>query len=180
MNIRAVAKMLGIVVMIVGAFLMIPAIVGLSYGEYGAMRSFLGSSALSLGVGGLLAFVFRDATHDENGRAKYYRREGLATVGLAWIVAGMAGALPYVFSGTLDSIVDAYFESVSGWTTTGSTVMSPEGIDGMSHAIAFWRCFSQWLGGFGIVMVFVVFFPTGGRSLFRSEVPGVSLSLIHI
>ncbi len=179
MNFRAVAKMLGIVLIIVSAFLMLPAIVGLGYDENDAMVSFLLSAAVSLGAGGLLAFVFRDASHDENGRAKYYRREGLATVGLAWIVAGIAGALPYLFSGTLSSFVDAYFESVSGWTTTGSTIMSGAQIDGMSHAIAFWRCFSQWLGGFGIVMVFVVFFPTGGRSLFRSEVPGVSREAAH-
>ena len=179
MNFRAVAKMLGIVLIIVSAFLMLPAVVGLGYGEGDALVSFLWSAAVSLGAGGLLAYVFRDATHDEHGRAKYYRREGLATVGLAWIVAGVAGALPYLFSGTLSSPVDAYFESVSGWTTTGSTIMSGAQIDGMSHAIAFWRCFSQWLGGFGIVMVFVVFFPTGGRSLFRSEVPGVSREAAH-
>ena len=179
MNFRAVAKMLGIVLIIVSAFLMLPAMIGLGYGENGAMLSFLYSAAVSLSVGGLLTVAFRGATHDENGRAKYYRREGLATVGLAWIVAGVAGALPYLFSGTLHSFVDAYFESVSGWTTTGSTIMSGAQIDGMSHAVAFWRCFSQWLGGFGIVMVFVVFFPTGGRSLFRSEVPGVSREAGH-
>ncbi|QDV07908.1 Trk system potassium uptake protein TrkH [Planctomycetes bacterium Poly30] len=179
MNFRAVAKMLGIVLMIVSVFLMISAGVGLGYDEKEAMWSFVAAAAVSFLTGGLLAFVFRDATHDQNGRPKYYRREGLATVGLAWIVAGAAGALPYLFSGTLTSFVDAYFESVSGWTTTGSTIMSGEQIDGMSHAIAFWRCFSQWLGGFGIVMVFVVLFPTGGRSLFRSEVPGVSREAAH-
>ena len=179
MNFRAVAKMLGIVLMIVAVFLAVSAGVGLGYGEKEPMWSFVAAATVSFLSGGLTAFVFRDASHDLNGRPKYYRREGLATVGLSWIVAGAAGALPYLFSGTLTSFVDAYFESVSGWTTTGSTIMSADQIDGMSHAIAFWRCFSQWLGGFGIVMVFVVLFPTGGRSLFRSEVPGVSREAAH-
>ncbi|MEM8712609.1 MAG: TrkH family potassium uptake protein, partial [Planctomycetota bacterium] len=179
MNFQAVAKMLGIVLMIVAGFLLVGAGVGLGYGESQAAWAFVWSAGISLTGGGILAYVFRDSTHDDKGRAKYYRREGLATVGLAWIVAGVAGALPYLFSGTLTSFVDAYFESVSGWTTTGSTVLAAAEIDGMSHAIAFWRSFSQWLGGFGIVMVFVVFFPTGGRSLFRSEVPGVSREAAH-
>ncbi|MFT5733141.1 MAG: trk system potassium uptake protein TrkH [Planctomycetota bacterium] len=179
MNFRAVAKMLGIVLMLVSGFLALSAGVGLGYGETSVMWSFVAAAACSFLFGGLLAFLFRDASHDAHGRPKYYRREGLATVGLSWMVAGAAGALPYLFSGTLTSFVDAYFESVSGFTTTGSTIMSGAQIDGMSHAIAFWRCFSQWLGGFGIVMVFVVFFPTGGRSLFRSEVPGVSREAAH-
>ncbi len=179
MNFRAVAKMLGIVLMLVSGFLALSAGVGLGYGETAATWAFVLSAAISFTVGGSLAFAFRDSTHDAHGRPKYYRREGLATVGLAWMVAGIAGALPYLLSGTIENFVDAYFESVSGWTTTGSTIMTPEQIDGMPHAIAFWRCFSQWLGGFGIVMVFVVFFPTGGRSLFRSEVPGVSREAAH-
>jgi len=91
----------------------------------------------------------------------------------------VAGALPYLFSGTFLTPVDAFFESVSGFTTTGSTVMAAEDIDGMSHAIAFWRSFTHWLGGFGIVMVFVVLFPTGGRSLFRSEIPGIAREAGH-
>jgi len=82
-------------------------------------------------------------------------------------------------TGTFGSAIDAMSESVSGLTTTGSTVMQGAEIDAMTHAVAFWRSFTHWLGGFGIVMVFVVLFPTGGRSLFRSEVPGISREAGH-
>jgi trk system potassium uptake protein TrkH len=100
-------------------------------------------------------------------------------VGLSWTVAGLIGALPFLFSGSIPGFIDAFFESVSGFTTTGSTILSAEGIDGMSKAIGFWRSFTHWLGGIGIVLVFVVLFPAGGRSLFRSEVPGVSREAVR-
>ncbi|MEM9382784.1 MAG: TrkH family potassium uptake protein [Planctomycetota bacterium] len=179
MNFRAVAQMLGVVLLLLAGFMAVPALVGAGYGEWGPATSCaLGALVVAL-VGGLTTYVFRGATRDAQRRPDYFRREGLATVGLAWLVASMGGALPYLFEGTFASPVDAFFESVSGITTTGSTVMSAGEIDSMPRAIAFWRSFSQWLGGFGIVMVFVVLFPTGGRSLFRSEVPGISREAGH-
>ena len=179
MNFRAVAQMLGVVLLLMAGFLAIPAAVGLGMGERGPAASCGLAAFVTALVGGLVTFVFRGATRDSRKRPDYFRREGLATVGLAWLVGGVAGALPFLFEGTITSPVDAFFESVSGLTTTGSTVMTAEQIDTMPAAIAFWRSFSQWLGGFGIVMVFVVIFPTGGRSLFRSEVPGISREAGH-
>ena len=179
MNFQAVTRMLGIVLLLMAGFLCIPMTVGFGYGETGPALSFLASALVTAAVGGGLAFAFRGSAVRPDGRPDFFRREGLATVGLAWIVGGVSGALPYMFHGTFTSFIDAFFESVSGFTTTGSTVMTPDQIDGMSHAIAFWRSFTQWLGGFGIVMVFVVLFPTGGRSLFRSEVPGITREAGH-
>ncbi|MEM6672548.1 MAG: TrkH family potassium uptake protein [Planctomycetota bacterium] len=179
MNFRAVAQMLGVVLLLMSGFLAVPAGVGAAYREWGPASSCGLAALITAAFGGLVTFVFRGATRDARRRLDYFRREGLATVGLVWLVAGFAGALPYLFSGTIVSPIDAFFESVSGITTTGSTILSPEGIDSMPRAIAFWRSFSQWLGGFGIVMVFVVLFPTGGRSLFRSEVPGISREAGH-
>ncbi len=179
MNFRAVAQMLGVVLLLMAGFLAVPAAVGLGMGERGPAASCGLAAFVTALVGALVTFVFRGATRDTRKRPDYFRREGLATVGLAWLVGGVAGALPFLFEGTITSPVDAFFESVSGLTTTGSTVMTAEQIDSMPAAIAFWRSFSQWLGGFGIVMVFVVIFPTGGRSLFRSEVPGISREAGH-
>lgn len=179
MNIRAVLRMLGIVMILMGIFMVVPALVGLGYDQHHSARSCMYAALTAMVLGSIPATLFRGTTKDRQGRADFFRREGLATVGLSWLVGGIAGALPYYYEGTFDSFVDCFFESVSGLTTTGSTVMSAEGIDTMPHAIAFWRCFSQWIGGFGIVMVFVVLFPTGGRSLFRSEVPGVSREAGH-
>ncbi|MEL6429636.1 MAG: TrkH family potassium uptake protein [Planctomycetota bacterium] len=178
-NVRAVARMLGVVLLLLAVFLALPAAVGAIYEEWHAMWSCIYASLTAAGFGGLLAWRFRRAALRADGRPDYFRREGLATAGLAWLVGGVAGALPYLFEGTFTSFADAFFESVSGLTTTGSTVMSGAEIEAMPKAIAFWRSFSQWLGGFGIVMVFVVFFPTGGRSLFRSEVPGISREAGH-
>ncbi len=132
----------------------------------------------------VLALIFvREIRHDHNltelHQKEFYRREGLAVVGLSWLVAGIIGALPFVFSDANLGIVDAFFESVSGFTTTGSTILEGSAIDGLERSITFWRSFTHWLGGIGIVLVFVVLFPTGGRSLFRSEVPGVSREAVR-
>lgn len=174
MNLRAVTFLLGCVLAILSAFLVVPLLVGLAFGEEQAVLAFAQAVALTGLVGGGLAFLNRGSARTREGRPDYFRREGLAVVGLTWIVAGVGGALPYLFAGTFASPGDAFFESVSGFTTTGATALSPEGIDGLPKALSFWRSFSHWLGGFGIVMVFVILFPAGGRNLFRSEVAGIS------
>ena len=179
MNLNAVARMLGIVLVIVAGFLLVPAAVGAYFGEWAAGVDCALAAVLCAICGALVAFFFRGKESSEARQADYFRREGLATVGLSWLVVGVAGALPYLLHGTFDDFSDAFFESVSGFTTTGSSVMTAAEIDAMPRAIAFWRSFTHWLGGFGIVMVFVVLFPTGGRSLFRSEVPGIAREAGH-
>ncbi|MCB9915349.1 MAG: TrkH family potassium uptake protein [Planctomycetes bacterium] len=182
MNLRAVAWLLGCVSLIVAAFLLAPAAVALYYGESVGLWASLASALVSGAVGGALVRWNRGSRLTADGRPNYFRREGLAVVGLSWLVAGVLGALPYMFSGLLPSPVDAVFEAVSGFTTTGSTVLSGEQIDSLhetARAMGFWRSFTHWLGGFGIVMVFVVLFPTGGRSLFRSEIPGIAREAGH-
>ncbi len=177
MNLRAVLWLLGCVSLILAGFLLVPAAVALYFGEMDGVRSCLLSAGVSTGVGGALLWWNRGSRLTSEGRPDYFRREGLAVVGLVWIVIGLIGALPYLFSGIVESPVDALFESVSGFTTTGSTILPGADID-LFHTsqkgIGFWRSFTHWLGGFGIVMVFVVLFPTGGRSLFRSEIPGIA------
>jgi trk system potassium uptake protein TrkH len=100
-------------------------------------------------------------------------KEGFAIAALGWILAAGFGALPFLFAGTFPSFIDAYFESMSGFTTTGATVLVP--IEGNPYAILFWRDFIQWLGGMGIIVLVVAILPalgTGGMQLFKSEVPG--------
>jgi len=174
MNLRAVAWLLGCVSLILAAFLLVPAAIAWLYGETGELRACLLSFALAGAFGLALSLLNRGSSVTAEGRPDYYRREGLAVVGLSWVLAGLLGSLPYLLSGVMTSPIDAVFESVSGFTTTGSTVLDAQGIDGLPKSIAFWRSFTHWLGGFGIVMVFVVLFPTGGRSLWRSEIPGIS------
>ena len=174
MNLRAVGWLLGCVLLLLAGFLLVPALVGAWHGERESFFGCLYAAIVTASVGGLFAFLFQGATLTGDGRMDYFRREGLAAVGLSWIFAAVVGALPFLFSGSIPSPVDAFFESASGFTTTGSTILVPEAIDALPKGMAFWRSFTHWLGGIGIVLVFVVLFPTGGRSLFRSEVPGVS------
>jgi len=100
-------------------------------------------------------------------------KEGFVIATLGWILAAGFGALPFSFAGTFPSFIDAYFESMSGFTTTGATVLIP--IEGNPYSILFWRDFIQWLGGMGIIVLVVAILPAlgaGGMQLFKSEVPG--------
>lgn len=173
MNLRAVAWLLGRLCLLLSALMLLPAAVSQAHGEPDAVRAFFVASALSAALGLSLVWRNRRASVTIEGRADFFRREGLAAVGLAWIVSAALGAMPYVFSGVIPNAVDAFFEAASGFTTTGSSVLSSERIDNLPNGVAFWRSFTNWLGGIGIVLMFVVLFPTGGRSLFRSEVSGI-------
>ncbi len=160
--------------LLLAGFLLVPAVLALSIEAYDDAQAF-GVAALASFVFGLLAcWRNRAATLTAEGRPDFFRREGLAAVGLCWLAVPLFGALPYLLTGSIAAPVDAVFESVSGFTTTGSTILEGPEIDALSVSVAFWRSFTHWLGGIGIVLVFVVFFPVGGRSLFRSEVPGVA------
>ena len=179
MNLRAVGWLLGCVLLILAGFMVVPALVSAWYGEEAEFESCLISAVLTTLVGGGMTLFCRGATLTDEGRVDYFRREGLAAVGLSWLVAAVAGALPFLLSGAFRSPTDAFFESASGITTTGSTILTGEEIDSLPMGIAFWRSFMHWLGGIGIVLVFVVMFPAGGRSLFRSEVPGITREAVQ-
>ena len=179
MNNRAVGWLLGCVLLLLAGFMLVPALVSAWFREELAFESFVWSALATALAGGLLTLSCRGATITEEGRVDYFRREGLAAVGLSWILAAVVGAMPFIFSGSMASPIDAFFESASGFTTTGATILTAEGIDGLPKGITFWRSFTHWLGGIGIVLVFVLLFPAGGRSLFRSEVPGISREAVQ-
>ncbi|MEZ5979383.1 MAG: TrkH family potassium uptake protein [Planctomycetota bacterium] len=179
MNLRAVLWLLSRVVLLLAGFLLVPAGVSALFGERSEALWFVGSSMLCTVVAVLLGWRNADAIRTTEGRPDFFRREGLAAVGLSWLLAGVLGALPYLLTGAIPSPADAFFESVSGFTTTGATILTGDGIAALPKGVAFWRSFTHWLGGIGIVLVFVVLFPTGGRSLFRSEVPGIAREAVQ-
>lgn len=153
--------------MVVGATMLLPLLWAAYYGEPTGGRALGISMAISLLVGGGAWLLTR--RHNQ----EVFRKEALAIVGLGWIIVGAFGALPYLFSGTFISPVDAYFEAVSGFTTTGSTVMTD--IENFDRSILFWRSLTHWLGGMGIVVLFVAVLPylgAGGKHLFKTEAPG--------
>ena len=174
MNLRAVLWLLGRVLLLLAVFQLVPVAVAGLYGEWAELQAFAACALVTTFFGAVAVFRNRSATQTAEGRPDFFRREGLAAVGVSWIVVPILGALPYLATGVAPAPIDALFESVSGFTTTGATILSPESIDGLPRSVGLWRSFTHWLGGIGIVLVFVLLFPLGGRSLFRSEVPGIA------
>jgi trk system potassium uptake protein TrkH len=173
-NQQAVGWLLGRVILLMAGFQLVPALVAAWYREERAFEGCLLGALCCALLGGGLSLLCRGSHMTKEGRPDYLRREGLAAVGLAWFSAAVLGALPFLFSGTLRSFPDAFFEAASGFTTTGSSILTAADIDALPRGMAFWRAFTHWLGGIGIIIVFVLLFPAGGRSLFRSEVSGIS------
>ncbi|MGH8916526.1 MAG: potassium transporter TrkG, partial [Acidimicrobiia bacterium] len=128
--------------------------------------------AVAAGLTALAGFAMRRV-----GRpASITVREGFVTVGLAWFVFSLFGALPYLLTGSIPSITDAFFETASGFTTTGSSILADPGV--LPVGIAFWRGLTQWLGGMGVIVLGVAVLPllgTGGTQLAQAESPGPTM-----
>lgn len=157
-------QVLGWLLVGLGVVECVPALVALLYGE--SAFPFLASAAVSVVSGLPVALSARSPDR------RLRPRDGFLIVGLAWILASIFGALPFLLSDTL-SPLDSLFESVAGFTTTGSTVMTR--IEGTSHALLMWRSLTQWLGGMGMIVFAVAILPLlgiGGMQLFKAEVPG--------
>ncbi len=165
MSKRAVVRVLGFLLAVVAAALLLPAAVSALYRD-GDAWSFLAAAGIGLAAGGLLFWA--------GARAREIRaREGFAVVTLGWLVVGLLGGLPAWLSGQIPSFTDAAFESISGFTTTGASILAD--VESRSHGLLFWRALTQWLGGMGIVLLALAILPllgVGGMQLFRAEVPG--------
>jgi trk system potassium uptake protein TrkH len=168
MNLGHVSRQVGILLMLLaGAMSTSLPVAWLCGDPASAYLTFGASSGLTLVAGALFWWLGRKAS------GTLFRREALAIVGVSWLLIGFFGGLPYVFEGALPNFVDAYFETVSGFSTTGSTVLT--NIEGLTEALHWWRTMTHWLGGIGIVVIFVAIFPqlgVGGKLLFKTEVPG--------
>jgi trk system potassium uptake protein TrkH len=165
-----VLAILGAIVAAFGALLLLPFLVAWA-GDDGALRAWLPAAGLALGLGGAVWAVAR-RRHGE-----LQPRDGLLLVSLVWTVVPVFAALPLWFhfreAGPPLSFTDAYFEAVSGLTTTGATVLV--GLDRLPLSITLWRCFLQWLGGMGILVLMVAILPllgVGGSQLFKAESAG--------
>ena len=168
MNPRVVASFSGLLIGIVAMFLLAPAALAMYDGEARAILAYGVSSLLALG----LAIVLRRFARLDD-ETEIHRQDALGVVAFTWLALGFLGGLPFVIEGSITSVPGALFEAVSGFTTTGATVVGD--IDGLSRATNLWRCLMHWIGGMGIVVLFVAVFPqlgVGAKHLFRSEVPG--------
>ena len=172
MNKWLVLRLLGIILLIEALAMAPSALIALLYGD-GDFLAMLESIALPLAVGLPLWRLIKPA--DRNLRA----REGFAVVALSWVLLSVFGAMPFVLSGMLPNFADALFESASGFTTTGATVLTD--FDTPRHGVMFWRSFTHWIGGMGVLVLTLALIPqmTGRTShLVRAESPGPSLSKI--
>lgn len=173
MNYRIIANLLGILLMIIGLLMLTGIPFSLYYKSDDAL-ALLYSGLITSAVGFLLWKVKR------NGSNNIRKREGYLIVTLGWVFMSLFGTLPYLFSGAIPNITDAFFETISGFTTTGASVLND--IEAMPKGILFWRSMTQWIGGMGIIVMTIAIFPIlgiGGMELFVAEAPGPTSDKIH-
>ena len=170
MNFKMIARIYAMILLIEAIF-MIPAVgIGLGYGEIQATVSFLISMAIILAVAGLFALLSKNAS--KTFRAK----EGLICVGTSWVWMSLLGCLPFFLSREIPSYIDALFEMVSGFTTTGASILSD--VEALSKCLLYWRSFSHWVGGMGVLVFLLALVPVSGKNqgftmhLLRAESPG--------
>lgn len=163
MNLNLILKLIGRVLLIEGAALVLPCGIAALYQE--DLAPFLYSIFILIGCGTALSFL--------PSKRQLFAWEGFCTVGLIWIITCFVGALPFFFSGEFPSFVDCLFESCSGFTTTGATILTE--IEHLPRGILFWRSLTHWLGGMGVLVLATAVFPSIGvrsRSLIQAESPG--------
>jgi len=167
MQAAVILKLIGQFVMLFSVTLLPPVVIDLIYQE-GAAHNFFYSYLFLLGIGFLMYFPVRNKSSDLR------LRDGFVVAVLFWLVLGVAGALPfYTYEERDIDLASALFESISGLTTTGATVLT--GLDGLPHSILFYRQELQWLGGMGIIVLAVAVMPMlgiGGMQLYKTETPG--------
>jgi trk system potassium uptake protein TrkH len=166
-NFLPTSRILGRLVLLIAGAQLAPLVCSLIYGEHTDALAFLASAVIAAVCGIVMVWVGKEGD--------VYRREGILIVVGGWALASIFGALPYLLTGTFLHPADALFESASGFTTTGASVMTD--IESVARGVLFWRGFTQWLGGMGIIVLFVALLPElgpGARFLYKLEVPGPS------
>ncbi len=172
-NIKLVVFIMGALLYVESLFIMTAGILAYSYQEYDAPY-FLYSFLITLGLGSVCLFLGR------NPEKKLGNREGYMTVSLVWVVFSLFGALPFYLSNAIPSYTDAFFETMSGFTTTGSSILT--NIEALPHGLLFWRSLTQWLGGMGIIVLSLAILPLfgiGGAQLFTAEATGPTYAKIR-
>ena len=163
---RYILNIVGILTFFFGLTMVIPLLVGLYYRDQ-SLLPLIKSIGITAIAGISLYFIFKSEKAEV-----ITQREGMAIVAVGWTAVGLFGALPFYFGYGFTSFVDAVFESVSGFTTTGASVLT--NIEAVSKGLLFWRSFIQWLGGMGIIVLSVAILPfigVGGMQLYKAEVP---------
>lgn len=166
MNFKIIFKVLGLLLVVEGAAMAIALLVALIYQE-NDISAFLISAGINLAIG------YAIITATKKAKKEIGKKEGFIIVSMVWVVFSFFGCLPYLFSGAIPNFTNAFFETISGFSTTGSSILND--IEALPHGILFWRSMTQWLGGMGIIVLSLAILPVfgiGGMQLFMAEVPG--------
>ena len=170
MNYKMMGRFIGLIIAIEAVFLIPALLISVFCSEWAAVQGFLITMAVMLVLGGILFFTCRKA-----GRL-FGAREGFVCVALSWVVLSLLGALPFFLSREIPHYIDAFFETVSGFTTTGASILS--NVEGLSSGLLYWRSFTHWVGGMGVLVFLLAIVPMGKGDkgftmhLLKAESPG--------
>ena len=168
-NLKVIGNIMGILLLINGGVMMLCLPVAIYYGESDQLALF-SSSILTLGTGFLLKLLARKRDNKE-----LRKKDGYLIVTISWLVMSIFGALPYLIGGTIPHFTDAFFETISGYTTTGASILTD--IEAVPNGTLLWRSLTQWIGGMGIIVLALAILPflgIGGMQLFVAEAPGIT------
>jgi trk system potassium uptake protein TrkH len=171
MNFRMIKQTLGYLLIFEAAFLLVPIITAAVYAEKSALLAFLATLGLCLVCGIALISIFKPKNK------QLFARDGFLIASSSWLLMGLFGALPFVISGAIPNYIDALFEIVSGFTTTGASILSE--VESLPKSMLMWRSFSHWVGGMGVLVFIIAFLPlSGGQNMhiMKAESPGPSVS----
>ncbi len=167
MNRRMIFYMVGNIVKLEAVLLVLPLLVSLCYNEMNCLSAFSITLIAAAAVGVALTLIFKPKNK------VIYAKEGFIIVTLAWVFLSVIGAMPFLISGEVTNFFDAFFETVSGFTTTGASILTD--VEKMSHGLLFWRSFTHWIGGMGVLVLIMAIIPTdSGRAIhiLRAEMAG--------
>ncbi|MCZ7602316.1 MAG: TrkH family potassium uptake protein [Melioribacteraceae bacterium] len=173
LNIKIILNFIGFVLILNGLFMML----GIPFSIYYGANDILILIACGLGTS-FIGLMLVLATRDH--KKEIYKRDGYIMVSLTWIMMALFGAIPFVVHGAIPSYTDSFFETMSGFTTTGASILN--NIEELPHGLLFWRSMTQWLGGMGVIVLSIAILPMlgiGGMQLFVAEVPGPTKDKIH-
>ena len=173
LNYKIIFHLMGVLLLFNGGFMLTAALVSVITSD-GVVIEISAAALITALVGALLMFITRD--HEKELK----KREGYIIVTFGWLFMSLSGMLPYLFSGSIPSVANAFFETISGYTTTGATILSE--IETLPKGILFWRSMTHWIGGMGIIVLAIAILPLlgiGGMQLFAAEAPGPSADKLH-
>ncbi|MBD0836369.1 TrkH family potassium uptake protein [Aestuariibaculum suncheonense] len=173
LNYKIIFHFLGLLLLFNGGFMLLSALVSLIYKD-GVTSQIFTAGILTLLIGVISMFLTRNHIKEMN------KREGYIVVSFGWIIMSLSGTLPYVFTESISNFTNAFFETMSGYTTTGASILND--IEAVPKGVLFWRSTTHWIGGMGIIVLAIAILPLlgiGGMQLFAAEAPGPSADKLH-